>query len=247
MRLAGKVIILTGAREGIGRAVAVGYAKEGAKLVATSRNIGPDSEVIQEVKAVGGEVLPVKADVAIPEDVDRLVKAAVDTFGRLDVMVNNAGFTKPALLYKMTDEQWDAVIAVHLKGTFNCIRAAARVMMEQKSGTIINVTSSAGLVGTIGQINYSAAKGGIVAMTKSAARELARFNINVNAIAPFAVTGMSEKIATDPELSQKYLARIPLGRFGTVDEMVPAFVFLASDESKYVTGQVLCVDGGLVM
>ena len=247
MRLAGKIAIVTGAREGIGRAVAEAFAREGAAVVATSRSISPEDEVIRAVEGAGGRILAVRADVSKAADARALVDAALDAFGSVDVLVNNAGITRPALLHKMTEEEWDEVLDVHLKGSFNCIQAAVVPMMERKRGSIINVTSSAGLVGTIGQVNYSAAKAGIVGLTKSAARELARYNITVNAVAPFAVTRMTETIATRPDLREKYLARIPMGRFGQPEEMTPAFVFLASDESRYVTGQVLCVDGGLVM
>ncbi len=247
MKLDGKVAIITGAREGIGRAIAMAFAREGAQLVVASRNIDESSEVVTEVRALGGKVIPVKADVAVKADVENMVAVAMQEFGKVDILINNAGLTRPAMLHKMTEDQWDQVINVHLKGAFYCIQAVAKPMMAQKSGAIINVTSSAGLQGTIGQINYASAKGGINAMTKSAARELARFNIAVNAIAPFAETKMTETIANDPKLREKYLERVPMGRFGQPEEIAPAVVFLASPEASYITGQILCIDGGMIM
>lgn len=246
-RLAGKVAIVTGAREGIGRAVALALAREGARVVAASRSIGEDSEVVREVQALGSDVLPVRVDVASRADTRRMVEVSLNHFGQVDILVNNAGLSRPAMLHKMTEEQWDEVLAVNLKGAFNCLQAVVGHMMERGRGSIVNVTSAAGQVGTIGQINYSAAKAGILGLTKSAARELARYNINVNAIAPFAETRMTETIATDPRFREKYLARIPMGRFGKPEEIAPAVVFLVSDEARYITGQVLGVDGGLVM
>lgn len=247
MRLAGKTAIVTGAREGIGKVIAVAFAREGAQVVACSRKIGPEDEVVRTIEGTGREVLALKCDVSSMSQVEQMVAAALDRFGKVDILVNNAGLIRPAMLHKMTEEQWDEVISVHLKGTFICTRAVASHFIERQSGTIINLTSSAGLVGTIGQVNYSAAKAGIVGFTKSAARELARYNVTVNALAPLVKTGMTETIATDSKLSEKYLARIPLGRFGEAEEVGPAAVFLASDEARYITGQVLCIDGGLVM
>jgi 3-oxoacyl-[acyl-carrier protein] reductase len=151
------------------------------------------------------------------------------------------------MLQKMTEDQWDAVLNTHLKGTFNCTQAVSTHMIERKYGKVINVVSRAGIQGTIGQINYGSAKGGMLGFTKSAAKELARYNINVNAISPGAATRMTEKIRTDPKLGQVYLEQIPLRRWAEPEEIAPAFVFLASDEASYITGQVLCVDGGLTM
>lgn len=247
MKLEGKVAIITGAREGIGRSIAIAFAREGADIVVVSRNIDENSEVVQEARVFGHKVIPVKTDVAVKSDVENMVQTTLREFNKVDILVNNAGLTSPAMLHKMTEEQWDRVINVHLKGGFYCIQAVAIPMMEQKSGTIINVTSSAGLQGTIGQLNYSAAKGGVNAMTKSASRELGKYNITVNAIAPLAETKMTEKIATDPKFRDKYLERVPLGRFGQPDEISPAVVFLASPEAAYITGQILCIDGGMIM
>ena len=177
-----------------------------------------------------------------------VIQAAVDQLGRIDILVNNAGFTRPAMLHKMSEEEWDAVTDIHLKAPWLCIQAASKYMMEQKRGTIINVTSVAGLVGTVGQINYSAAKGGVITLTKSAARELARHGINVNCVSlGIVATDMTEKIRTDLKLSEIYMGRILLRRFAEADDIAPPFVFLASDDARYVTGQLLCVDGGYRM
>jgi 3-oxoacyl-[acyl-carrier protein] reductase len=225
------------------------YAKEGANvLVNYTSNEKAADEVVAEIESMGRQSKAVKADVAQKAEAEKLVQAAVETFGSLDILVNNAGFTRPALMLKMTEEQWDAVVDIHLKGAFLCGQAAAQHMKERMGGKIINVTSVAGLVGTVGQINYSAAKGGVLSMTKSMARELARYNICANAISlGIVTTDMSEKITTDEKLKEIYMNRILLKRFGEPEDISPAFVFLASDEANYITGQLLCVDGGYGM
>jgi 3-oxoacyl-[acyl-carrier protein] reductase len=249
MRLKDKIALVTGSSRGVGRAVALGFAKEGAKLVVNyTSNEKAANEVVEAVGSMGSKAVAVKADVAQKSDAENLVTTAIDTFGRLDILVNNAGFTRPALMIKMTEEQWDQVVDIHLKGAFLCSQAAANKMKEQNSGKIINVMSVAGLVGTVGQINYSAAKGGILSMTKSIARELARYNICANVISlGIVATDMTEKIRSDEKLKEIYMNRILLKRFAEPDDISPAFVFLASDESNYITGQLLCVDGGYGM
>ena len=247
MRLQGKVAIVTGASQGIGESVAVALAKEGAAVVMISRSIKPDSPVVEKVKDCGGRYLTMQVDVGDHQQVQKMVDETIATFGRVDILFNNAGITRPAMLWKMTPEQWEDVIRINLTGPFNCIRAVAKPMIEQKAGSIINVTSSAGLLGTIGQVNYTAAKGGLYALSKSAAKELAKYGIRVNTIAPMAETEMTKKISTDPKLAPKYLERIPLGRFASPDEITPTVVFLGSDESSYITGQTICIDGGMVM
>ncbi|MDA8335337.1 MAG: glucose 1-dehydrogenase [Peptococcaceae bacterium] len=247
MQLAGKVAIVTGAREGIGAGVAVALAEAGADLVLVSRAINEDDAPVRAARAAGRRVLVKQVDVASAAQVEDMVAGTMAEFGRVDVLFNNAGLSVPGMLWKMSEEAFDRVIAVNLKGTFLCTKAVAGPMMAQKSGSIINVTSSAGLLGTIGQVNYTAAKGGVHAFTKSAAKELARYGVRVNAVAPMAETRMTETIAHDPRFKEKYLERIPLGRFGQPEEVGPAVVFLAGDGSRYITGQTLCVDGGMVM
>ena len=249
MKLTDKNALVTGSSRGIGRAVALAFAKEGANvLVNYTSNEKAANEVVQEIQRMGRQSRAVKADVAQKAEAENLVQAAVEAFGSLDILVNNAGFTRPALMLKMTEEQWDAVVDIHLKGAFLCGQAAAQHMKERMKGKIINVTSVAGLVGTVGQINYSAAKGGVLSMTKSMARELARYNICANVISlGIVTTDMSEKITTDEKLKEIYMNRILLKRFAEPDDISPAFVFLASDEANYITGQLLCVDGGYGM
>lgn len=247
MRLQGKVAIVTGARKGIGEAVALALAREGADLVLVSRSIQLENDVVREIEKMGRRVFVKQVDVGNQAQVEEMVEDTLRNFGRVDVLFNNAGIYKPAMLWKMTAEQWEEVLRINLTGTFFCLQAVARPMMEQKSGSIINVTSSAGLIGTIGQVNYTAAKGGVYALTKSAAKELAKYGVRVNTIAPMADTDMTARIAHDPKFKEKYLERIPMGRFGQPEEIGPAVVFLASDESSYITGQTLCIDGGMVM
>ncbi len=249
MRLKDKIALVTGSSRGVGRAVAVAFAKEGAKVVVNyTSNEKAASEVVDIIRRMGSEAISIRADVARKSDAEHLVSAGLETFGRLDILVNNAGFTRPAMMVKMTEEEWDQVVDIHLKGAFLCSQAAAIHMKERKSGKIINVMSVAGLVGTVGQINYSAAKGGILSMTKSIARELARYNICANVISlGIVATDMTEKIRSDEKLKEVYMNRILLRRFAEPEDISPAFVFLASDESNYITGQLLCVDGGYGM
>jgi 3-oxoacyl-[acyl-carrier protein] reductase len=249
MRLKDKVAVVTGASRGVGRAVALAYARQGADVVVNyASNEAAAREVVQAIEKMGRKAVMVKGDVAKKEEAQAVVGAAKEHFGRLDILVNNAGISRPGMLYKMTEAQWDEVVDLHLKGAFLCTQAAAQIMMEQKSGKMINVTSVAGLVGTVGQINYSAAKGGLLSFTKSAARELARYNICVNVISlGIVATDMTEKIRSDPKLQEIYMRRILLERFAEPDDITPAFVFLGSDEASYITGQLLCVDGGYGM
>lgn len=249
MKLKDKVALVTGGSRGVGRSIALAYGKEGAKVIVNyTSNEKAAQEVVDALAAMGSEAIAVKADVASKVEVEKLFAAGKEKFGRLDILVNNAGFTRPAMLLKMTEDQWDQVVDIHLKAAFLCSQAAANLMKDQNSGKIINVMSVAGLVGTVGQINYSAAKGGILSMTKSIARELARYNICANVISlGIVATDMTEKIRTDEKLAEIYMNRILLKRFAEADDISPAFVFLASDDANYITGQLLCVDGGYGM
>lgn len=248
MRLEGKKAIVTGAGRGIGRAIALNFAREGADiLVNYHSNDAAAQEVIAHVQDMGKKATAVKADVSNYNDAYKMVDTAINDLGGVDILVNNAGMSKPSMFLKMNEGDWDKIIDTHLKGTFNASQAAGRHMKEKKSGRIINVISSAGLFGTIGQINYSSAKAGVIGFTKSASRELGRYNITVNAICPgITATEMTEKLRSDEKLKEIYLGRIQLGRFGQPEDISPAFVFFASDEASYVTGQILAVDGGYI-
>jgi len=248
-RLEGKAAVVTGGGRGIGRAICLAYAKEGADVIVNyASQDKPAQEVVEMIEKMGRKAVAVKGNVALKADVDKIINTCVDQFGKIDILVNNAGVSKPNMLYKMTEDQWDEVIDIQLKGPFLCTQAASKYMMERKYGRIINVTSSAGLWGTKGQINYSAAKGGVVALTKSAARELAGHGITVNVVQPgYVGTEMFDKVKSDPKLMAIYTGRVLLGRFAEPEEVAPTFVFLASDEGSYITGQLICVDGGLGM
>ena len=254
MNLNDKVAIITGSNRGIGRGLAEAFSEAGASIVVNYPSNRDDifreeaSEVVEKIKASGGQAIAVEADAAKKTEVENLVSKSVERFGRIDILVNNAGFTRPAMMLKMTEDEWDQVVDIHLKAPFLCSQAAASVMKGQKSGKIINVTSVAGIMGTVGQVNYSAAKGGILGLTKSQARELARYNICVNAISLGVVaTDMTMKIRSDEKLKEIYMNRILLGRFAEIKDISPAFIFLASGESNYITGQILSVDGGYGM
>jgi len=249
MKLKDKVALVTGSSRGVGKAVALGFAREGAAVVINyTSNRAAAEQTVDAIRETGAAAVAVQADVADKAQVEHLIGQAADTFGRLDILVNNAGFTRPALMLKMTEAQWDQVVYIHLKGAFLCTQAAAAIMKKQTRGKIINVTSVAGLVGTVGQINYSAAKGGIISMTKSIAREMARYNVCANVISLGIVeTDMTEKIRSDEKLRDIYMNRILLKRFARPGDIAPAFIFLASADSDYITGQLLCVDGGYGM
>jgi 3-oxoacyl-[acyl-carrier protein] reductase len=249
MKLTGKAAVVTGSSRGVGRSVALAYAKEGADvLVNYNASEGPAQQLVKEIQSLGRRAVAYRANVASKAEVEGMIAKAKETFGRLDILVNNAGFTRPAMLHKMTEEEWDAVVDAHLKGTFLCVQAAFPHFKEQNYGKVINISSVAGLVGTVGQVNYSAAKGGIISLTKSFAREMARYNVCANVISLGIVeTDMTEKIRTDEKLSDIYMNRILLKRFAKPEDITPAFVFLASNDSDYITGQVLPVDGGYGM
>jgi 3-oxoacyl-[acyl-carrier protein] reductase len=248
MKLEGKKAIVTGGSRGIGRAIALMYAKEGADvLVNYHSNDAAAKDTVAEIERLGRRGVAVAADVADYQSAQNMVEECVKQLGGVDIVVNNAGVSKPSMLLKMKEEDWDAIIDIHLKAAFNTTQAAGRHMKEKKYGKIINVISTAGIFGTIGQINYASAKAGIIGFTKSASRELGRYNINVNVICPgITKTEMTGKLQTDEKLRKIYEGRIQLGRFAEPEEIAPAFVFLASDDASYITGQVLGVDGGYI-
>ena len=248
MKLEGKKAIVTGGSRGIGRAIALLYAREGADvLVNYHSNDAAAKETVAEIEKLGRKGVAVAADVASYASAQNMVEECVKQLGGVDIVVNNAGVSKPSMLLKMKEEDWDAIIDIHLKAAFNTTQAAGRHMKEQNSGRIINVISTAGIFGTIGQINYASAKAGIIGFTKSASRELGRYNITVNVICPgITKTEMTGKLQSDEKLRKIYEGRIQLGRFADPEEIAPAFVFLASNDASYITGQVLGVDGGYI-
>ncbi|KKM09458.1 hypothetical protein SY88_17670 [Clostridiales bacterium PH28_bin88] len=245
MRLKDKVALVTGGARGIGKETALLFAKEGAKVVICDFDAQAGEAAAKELGEFT-EALFFKVDVTNRADVQAMVDGTIAKFGRIDVLVNNAGITADAFLTKMTEEQWDKVISVNLKGVFNCTQAVAPIMMEQGSGSIINASSVVGVYGNVGQTNYAATKGGVIAMTKSWAKELGKKGIRTNAVAPgFIITDMTAKVP------QKVLdlmkEKTPLGRWGYPADIANAYLFLASDESSFVNGVVLQVDGGLVV
>jgi len=241
-----RIAIVTGASRGIGRCVALALAVAGARIVATSSTRDGCKSLVEELAEQGCQAIAVQCNVAESGDVDRLVEAAMERFGRVDILVNNAGITRDGLLMRMKDEDWDKVLSVNLKGAFNCSRAVSKVMTKQRFGRIINITSIVGQMGNAGQTNYCASKAGLIGLTKSCARELARRMVTVNAVAPgFIVTDMTE--ALPEKVRQDLTAQIPLERLGSVDDIANAVLFLASDNSSYITGQVLAVNGGMYM
>jgi 3-oxoacyl-[acyl-carrier protein] reductase len=241
-----KVAVVTGASRGIGRSISLALAAEGARIVAVDLDIDETGKVVDEIRAFGVEALAVQGNVTVTADAERMIEAAVEKFGRVDILVNNAGITRDGLLLRMKDEDWDAVLTVNLKGAFICSRAAAKVMMKQRSGRIINIASVVGQMGNAGQANYCASKAGLIGLTKSNARELAKRNVTVNAVAPgFIQTAMTE--ALPEKVRQELAAQIPLERLGSAEDIANAVVFLAAERSGYITGQVIGVNGGMYM
>lgn len=245
--LNGKVAVVTGASRGIGRAIALALAGQGAVVVANyAHNSAAANDVVDGIRAAGGEAIAVQADVSIPSEAKALIESAIERFGHVDILINNAGITRDNLLIRMSEEEWDAVLNTNLKGAFNTIKAAARPMMRQRAGRIINIASVAGLSGNAGQANYSAAKAGLIGLTKTAARELASRNITANAIAPgFVETDLTAPLPEN--LKAKALDYTLLHRMGRPEEIAAAVVFLASEEAGFITGQVLVVDGGIAL
>ncbi len=241
-----KIAVVTGASRGIGKSISLALAKQGAKIVAVDITLKGMDELLAEIKALGSDGIAVEGNVTVAADTEKMIEQAVATYGRVDILVNNAGITRDGLLMRMKDEDWDAVLSVNLKGAFLCTRAVSKVMTKQRYGRIINIASVVGQMGNAGQANYCASKAGLMGLTRSNARELAKRNITVNAVAPgFIVSDMTE--ALPEKVKQEMAAQIPLERFGTADDIANAVVFLACDASEYITGQVLAVNGGMYM
>ena len=245
--LTGKVALVTGASRGIGRAIALKLSDEGAKIAINfAGNIAKAEEVKAEIESRGGEALLTQGNVNDLEVVNGIVKKIVETWGTVDILINNAGITRDNLLLKMSESDFNEVIATNLKGVFNCTKAVARMMMKQRSGRIVNLASVVGLTGNAGQANYAAAKAGIIGFTKSAAKELATRGVTVNAIAPgFINTDMTAKLSE--KIREETLNQIPMAKFGTPEDVANLAAFLVSDKAAYITGQVINVDGGLAM
>lgn len=248
MGLSEKVALITGSARGIGKAIALELANHGAKIVIN--DILPKNEIdktLEEIRKSDDQAIGIRADITIFKEVESMVKEIISKFGKIDILVNNAGIIRDSLLIRMKEEDWDAVININLKGTFNCSKTVAKYMMRQKSGgKIVNISSVIGLVGNIGQANYAASKAGIIGLTKSIAKELALRNINVNAIAPgFIETDMTKRLSE--KVRKDLQQQIPLKRLGTVKDIAKVVYFLVSDNANYITGQVINVDGGMVM
>ena len=245
-KLDNKVAIITGGNAGVGKEIAKLFASEGAKVVISARRQQVLEEAAKEIEAAGGTVLCVPTDISKVDDVKNLVNKTVETFGQLDILINNAGITKDGLMLRMKENDFDAVIDVNLKGTWNCMKHATKLMMKQKYGRIVSMSSVVGVMGNAGQVNYAASKSGIIGMTMSLAREVGSRGITVNAVAPgFIQTAMTDVLSDD--IKEQMKSQIPLGAFGSVQDIANAVVFLASDEAKYITGQTLHVDGGMAM
>lgn len=250
MEFENKTVIVTGSTQGIGREIALKFGAEGANVVVNGIDIPLQKELAEsacaEIRELGGKAAYILGDVSKPEETDTLIQFALDQFEKIDVIVNNAGITRDNLIMRMSEADWDSVIAVNLKGAFNVIKSAAKPLMKQRCGVIVNMASVSGVMGNAGQANYAASKAGLIGLTKSVAKELAARNIRCNAIAPgFIQTAMTDKLKED--IKAAYLDSIPLRRFGQVEDIANLAVFLASDKAKYITGQVINVDGGLVM
>ena len=245
--LKGKCAVVTGAAKGIGKAIALKLASSGVNIVLNYRSSEDKAiETEKEILSLGVEVLRVKGDISKPNDVENLIDSAKKKFGKIDIMVNNAGITKDTLLLRMKEEDFDSVINVNLKGVFNCLKAITPVMVKQKEGKIINLSSVVGLVGNAGQVNYAASKAGVIGMTKSLAKEIGSRGITVNAVAPgFIETDMTDVLGD--KYKEEAKKNIPLKRLGKAEDVAEVVAFLASDSANYITGQVIHVDGGMVM
>ena len=247
MHVDNKVALITGASRGIGRATALELAKAGAKIVINyAGNAAAAQEVLKAIQDMGGQAIAVQANIAVAAEVDELIQKTVTAFGSIDILVNNAGITRDALLMRMKEADWDAVLDTNLKGVFLCTKAVSKLMLKQRSGRIINMTSVVGLTGNASQANYAAAKAGVVGFTKSMAKELGSRGITVNAVAPGCIATDMTEVLPD-SVKEQMTSTIPLGRPGTPSDVAKAVLFLCSDAAAYITGQTLNVDGGMVM
>jgi 3-oxoacyl-[acyl-carrier protein] reductase len=246
LKLKGRVALITGAAQGIGKSVALLLAQNGADIVVSDINLEKAEETAKEIESMGSKAIAIKVDVANLKDVEQMVESILEKFGKIDILVNNAGITRDKLILRMTEEDWDAVLNVNLKGTFNCTKTVVRHMAKQRSGKIVSIASVVGEMGNAGQVNYSASKAGVIGLTKTIAREFAQRRINVNAIAPgYIETPMTEVL---PEKVKEELKRlIPMERLGKPEDVAEAVLFLVSEESNYITGHVLNVNGGIYM
>ncbi len=246
MKLKDKVALITGGARGIGQSIALTFAKEGADIVVADVNLEVAQKTASEIEALGRKALALEMDVTDFAKVEEGVNKILDKFGKVDILVNNAGITKDNLILRMSQAEWDAVINVNLKGTFNCIKAVSRPMIKQRSGKIVSIASIIGLMGNPGQANYAASKAGIIALTKTVAKELSSRNINANAVAPgFIQTEMTAKLPEN--VKAKMMEAIPLAKLGMPQDVANVCLFLASEDASYITGQVITVDGGMVM
>lgn len=247
MLLDNKIALVTGASRGIGKAIAIALAKSGATVVINyAGNINAAKEVESEINAINGKAIIFQADVSNVDAVENMIKAVVEQFGRIDILINNAGITRDNLLMRMKESDWDEVMNTNLKGVYNCTKSISRIMMKQRYGKIVNMTSVVGLTGNAGQANYAAAKAGVIGFTKSVAKEFASRGINVNAIAPGYISTDMTAVLSD-EVKKDFEAKIPFGRIGQAEDVAEAVLFLVSDKSSYITGQTINVDGGMVM
>ena len=245
-KLEGKVALVTGGARGIGRSIALLFAQEGCDIALCDVNLEVARSTQKEIEALGRKSLSFETDVTVFKQVEEMMNIVLDNFKHLDILINNAGITKDNLLLRMTEDDWDKVITVNLKGVFNCTKAASKAMVKQRSGKIVSIASIIGIMGNAGQANYAASKGGIISFTKSIAKELSSRHINVNAVAPgFIQTAMTDKLTQ--EQRNLMLANIPLNRLGVPEDVAQSCLFLASGESDYITGQTIVVDGGMSM
>jgi len=244
--LKGKVAIITGGAQGIGKSIATQLAQAGANVVIADVMEEVAKSTAQEISQKGNEAISIRVDVSSLSSVEEMVKKTLDKFGRIDILVNNAGITRDSLVMRMKEEDWDLVLDINLKGAFNCIKTVSPIMMKQKSGKIVNIASIVGIIGNAGQANYSASKAGLIALTKTCARELASRRINVNAVAPgFIQTSMTERLPA--QVKEKLSSQIPFGEIGKPEDVASAVLFLVSEKASYITGEVIKVDGGMAM